>query len=289
VSEPSSSTTIAPDTAMGAVELTVAELERSRRYYEQEVGLRVLGEDGERLSLGVGGTELLVLVEEPGARPGDGHTGLFHFALLTPDRPSLARWLAHAARDRVSLTGLSDHFVSEAIYLRDPDHHGIEIYADRPREGWEGRVEEGMTTLPLDVSSLLGELEDPETEPFEGLPEGTTMGHVHLRVAAIPDTLAFYRDLLGFDLMASYGEQAAFLAAGGYHHHLGANTWESAGAPPPPAGTAALRQATILLPDTAERDRVAARVADAGQEPETAPGGVAVRDPSGNRLLLAAR
>jgi catechol 2,3-dioxygenase len=289
VSSTSSSTTIAPDTAMGAVELGVSELERSRRYYEQEIGLRVLEQDGGRLSLGVDGTELLVLVEEPGARPADGHTGLFHFALLTPDRPSLARWLAHAARDRVSLTGLSDHFVSEAIYLRDPDHHGIEIYADRPREGWEGRVEEGMTTLPLDASSLLGELEDPETEPFDGLPVGTTMGHVHLRVATIPETVAFYRDLLGFDLMAMYGQQAAFLAAGGYHHHLGANTWESAGAPPPPAGTAALRQATILLPDTAERDRVAARVADAGQEPETAPDGIAVRDPSGNRLLLATR
>jgi catechol 2,3-dioxygenase len=280
---------IAPDTTMGPVELTVADQDRSRLYYEQVIGLRVLDRAASTMSLGVDGTELLVLVEEPGARPALGHTGLFHFALLLPDRPSLARWLAHAARERVPLAGLSDHFVSEAIYLSDPDHHGIEIYADRPRSVWDGQVEAGMTTLPLDVDALLAELDDPATEPFEGLPAGTTMGHVHLRVAEIPGTLAFYRDVLGFELMASYGSQAAFLAAGGYHHHVGANTWQSSGAPPPPPGTAALRQATIVLPDDAERDRVAARVAEAGQEPEPGPNGIAVLDPSGNRLVLAIR
>src|SRR3954468_19408105 len=187
---------ISPATHMGAVELTVADLERTLDYWQRQIGLRVLDRSAGRASLGTD-TEVLRFVEEPGAQPDTGHTGLHHVALLLPDRPSLARWPAHAARDRVELTGLSDHFVSEAIYLRDPDHHGIEIYADRPREGWEGRVEEGMTTLPLDVSSLLGELEDPETEPFDGLPVGTTMGHVHLRVATIPETVAFYRDLLG--------------------------------------------------------------------------------------------
>jgi catechol 2,3-dioxygenase len=280
---------IAPDTTMGPVELTVADQDRSRLYYEQVIGLRVLDRAASTMSLGVDGTELLVLVEEPGARPALGHTGLFHFALLLPDRPSLARWLAHAARERVPLAGLSDHFVSEAIYLSDPDHHGIEIYADRPRSVWDGQVEAGMTTLPLDVDALLAELDDPATEPFEGLPAGTTMGHVHLRVAEIPGTLAFYRDVLGFELMASYGSQAAFLAAGGYHHHVGANTWQSSGAPPPPPGTAALRQATIVLPDDAERDRVAARVAEAGQEPEPRLNGVTVLDPSGNRLVLAIR
>ena len=276
--------TIAPETTMGPVELTVADHDRSRQYYEQTIGLRVLDGTGSRLTLGADGTELLVLVEEPGARPSVGHTGLFHFALLVPDRPSLARWLAHAGRDRVALTGLSDHYVSEAIYLRDPDHHGIELYADRPRELWEARVEEGMTTLPLDVDSLLGELEDPATEPFDGLPAGTTMGHVHLQVAAIPETVAFYRDRLGFELMASYGAQAVFLAAGGYHHHLGANTWESAGASPPPPGTAGLRQATIVLPDRDARDQVLGRLES---EPEETDAGPRVTDPSGNALLLA--
>ena len=280
---------IAPETTVGPVELTVGDQERSRLYYEQVVGLRVLERSGTTMSLGVDGTALLVLVEEPGARPAVGHTGLFHFALLVPDRPSLARWLAHAGRERVALAGLSDHFVSEAIYLSDPDRHGIEIYADRPRATWEGQVEAGLTTLPLDVNGLLAELADPASEPFEGLPAGTTMGHVHLRVAEIPGTVEFYRDVLGFELTASYGSQAAFLAAGGYHHHIGANTWESSGAPPPPPGTAALRRATIVLPDLAERDRLCERVAGAGQEPEPGPDGVVIHDPSGNRLLLAVR
>jgi catechol 2,3-dioxygenase len=262
---------------MGAVHLTVADLERSLRYYREAIGLEVLSQENGSASLGAGERELLVLVEEAGARPSTGYTGLFHFALLVPERVALARWLAHAARDRVPMSGLSDHFVSEALYLRDPDHHGIEIYADRPREVWAGTVGQRLTTAPLDVDDLLGELENPETEPFDGLPAGTVMGHVHLCVAAIPETVEFYRDRLGFDLMAEYANQAVFLAAGGYHHHLGANIWESAGAPSPPPGTAALRHATIVVPDQAERDAVLERV---GQE------GPYVEDPSGNRLLL---
>jgi catechol 2,3-dioxygenase len=219
-------------------------------------------------------------VEEPGARPARGYTGLYHFALLVLERADLALWLAHAARDRVPLVGLSDHFVSEALYLSDPDGHGIEIYWDRPREGWEGRVADRLVTEPLDTESLLGELEDPATAAFDGLPDGTVMGHVHLKVSSIPETIAFYRDGLGFGLMAQLGQQAAFLSAGGYHHHLGANTWESAGAPSPPAGTAALRRATIVLPDEDERDRVLGRVGAEGPE---------VVDPSGNTLLVAVR
>ena len=145
-----------------------------------------------------------------------------------------------------------------------------------------------MTTLPLDVQSLFGELEDPAQEPFDGLPTGTVMGHVHLQVASIADAVAFYRDVLGFGLMTVYGDQAAFLSAGGYHHHVGANTWHSRGASPPPPGSAALRHATIVLADAAERDRVAAQVADSGQAPEPHPEGLLVRDPSANALILAA-
>jgi len=272
------------ETRMGPVELTVADLDRSLDYYGEQIGLQVLGqEDGQASLGGQGGSELLKLVEEAGARPADGYAGLYHFALLVPERRDLARWLAHAARDRVQLTGLSDHYVSEAIYLRDPDHHGIEIYADRPREVWEGEVMQRMTSAPLDVESLLGELEDPSSEPFDGLPAGTTMGHVHLRVSDVPETIRFYRDVLGFDLTAALGPQAAFLSAGGYHHHIGANTWESAGAPPAPDGTATLRRATILIPDDAVREQVLERVGDVEDSPE----GPIVRDPSGNRLLLA--
>ena len=280
---PDGAAEISPATTLGAVHLTVSGLDNSLAYYRETIGLDVLERGDGVARVGAGGRELLVLVEEPGAPPAQGHTGLYHFALLVPERTDLARWLAHAGRDRVPLAGLSDHFVSEAIYLSDPDGHGIEIYWDRPREGWEGLVAERLTTMPLDVASLLGELRDPESEPFDGLADGTVMGHVHLKVRAIPETIAFFRDGLGFGLMAQLGMQAAFLSAGGYHHHFGANTWESAGATPPPPGTAALRQATIILPDAAERDRVLDRVAKRGYEVADST----VRDPSGNALLLA--
>jgi catechol 2,3-dioxygenase len=277
---------IAPRTTVGAVHLTVADLRRSLDYYRTAVGLTVLEEGGGRASLGAGGRELLVLVEDAGARPGAGYTGLYHFALLVPGRAELAAWLAHAARDRVPLVGLSDHFVSEAIYLSDPDGHGIEIYRDRPRAQWEGKVGERLTTLPLDVDGLLGELDDPATAPFDGLPAGTVMGHVHLKVNDIPEAVGFYRDVLGFDLTAQLGRHAAFLSAGGYHHHVGANTWESAGAPPPPSGTAALRLATIAFPDGGARDDAAGRVEAAGLPVEEHANGPLVRDPSGNALVL---
>ncbi len=273
-------------TRMGAVHLTVADLARSLGYYGRVVGLGVLRREQGSVSLGAGDLELLRLVEAPGARPAVGHTGLFHFALRVPERAGLARWLAHAARDHVPLQGMSDHFVSEAIYLTDPDGHGIEIYHDRPSEVWEGQVGLRMTTDALDVASLLGELDDPASEPFEGLSAGTDMGHVHLQVADVLPAVSFYRDVLGFDLMAELGGSAAFFGAGGYHHHVGANIWHSRGGSPAPAGSAALRLATIVLPSVEERDLAAARVADAGQEPEAHPDGVLVRDPSEIRLLL---
>ena len=247
---------IAPETHMGPVHLTVADLERSRAYYVDSIGLEYHG-DG---SFGVGGTELLRLVEEPGAVPSVGQTGLFHFALLLPDRRALSAWLRHAIEDRVALTGASDHGVSEALYLRDPDHHGIEIYADRP-----GADQKVIGTWPLDIDDLLAASDAPAT----ALPAGTKMGHVHLRVADVADTIAFWRDEVGLDLMAQLGDQAAFLSAGGYHHHLGGNTWESRGAPPAPAGTARLLHFTIVTTE--------AEIARLGRE---------LRDPSGNVALL---
>jgi catechol 2,3-dioxygenase len=278
---------ISPQTGLGAVHLTVADLERSVAYYRRSIGLELLRQGDGSASIGAAGRELLVLVEQPGAGSADGRTGLYHFALLVPERTDLARWLAHAGRDRVHLVGLSDHYVSEALYLRDPDGHGIEIYWDRPRAVWEGQVGARMTTQPLDVDSLFGELDDPATEPFAGMAAGTVIGHVHLKVAEIDATVGFFRDLLGFALMAQLGSQAAFLAAGGYHHHLGANTWESAGAPPPDAGMAALRHATIVLPDDAAREQVLERVRRAGHAVSESEHGPTVADPSGNRLVLA--
>ncbi len=274
-------------TTVGAVHLTVSSLDRSLEYYGSAIGLEVLDRGADRAALGAGGRELLVLVEEAGARAAGRSSGLYHFALLLPRRSDLARWLAHAARDRVPLVGLSDHFVSEALYLSDPDGHGIEIYWDRPRELWEGQVAARMTTLPLDVDSLLGELPDPASAPFGGLAAGTVMGHVHLKVADVPETVAFYRDLVGFGLMAEFASSAAFLGAGGYHHHLGANSWDSAGAPASPPGSLALRHATMVLPDDGERRRVAARIEDGGGAVQDGPDGPVVRDPSGTLLVLA--
>ncbi len=278
--------TIAAATRMGAVHLTVASLARSLEYYRASIGLEVLAEGDGRASLGAGATRLLELVEVPGAQPAPGRTGLFHFALLLPDRHSLALWLAHAVRERVRLAGASDHYVSEAIYLSDPDRHGIEIYADRPREVWEGQVAARMGTDPLDLDGLLAELGDPHTAVFERQPAGTTMGHVHLQVSQIPASVEFYRDVVGFDLMAEYGGQAAFLSAGGYHHHVGANTWRSGGAGPPAPGAAALRHFEIVLPDAAERDRLAERLAGAGHALSDGDGGPLARDPSGNAFTL---
>lgn len=275
---------IPADTRLGAVHLTVADLGRSVGYYEREIGLAVREREAGRATLGAGGEDLLVLVEEPGAKPADGFSGLYHFALLVPDRADLAQWLAHAARDQVHLVGMSDHFVSEALYLRDPDHHGIEIYADRPRELWEGKVWQRMTSLPLDTEDLVSVLDDAGSAPFAGLPRGTVMGHVHLRVSEIAPTVAFYGDALGFALMAQLGAHAAFLSAGGYHHHLGANTWESAGTGQAPVGYASLRHATIVLPDSDARD---ALVEQAGGAADVVDGSPVVRDPSGNRLALA--
>jgi len=263
---------IAPDTHMGLVELSVSDLDRSLAYWQDAVGLRVLSREGGTAELGVD-QPLVRLIEEPGATSAQGYTGLFHVALLVPDRPSLGRFLAHAAREELPLTGLSDHVVSEAIYLRDPDYHGIEVYADRPREQWEGHVSQTMTTIPLDTESLLADADGD----FDGLPDGTTVGHVHLCVRNVDETIGFYRDKLGMGLTAHLGDQAAFLSAGGYHHHLGGNTWETRGAPPAPEGTARLLGFTIVLPDEAELDRVAERI-----------GGTEVQDPSGNPLVLAA-
>jgi catechol 2,3-dioxygenase len=257
---------------MGLVELSVSNLDRSLAYWQDALGLRVLSREDGTAELGAD-APLVRFVEELDARPAQGFTGLFHIALLVPDRASLGRFLAHTVRGQIPLTGLSDHRVSEAIYLRDPDYHGIEVYADRPREQWEGRVSETMTTIPLDTASLLAEAGD---SAFAGLPDGTTVGHVHLCVRDVDETIGFYRDKLGMGLTAHRGDQAAFLSAGGYHHHLGANTWETRGAEPAPEGTARLLRFTVVLPDEAEVERVAEQI-----------GGTEVGDPSGNSLALA--
>jgi catechol 2,3-dioxygenase len=275
---------IAPATRMGAVHLTVSDLPRSLDYYKRLLGLQVREREDGTARLGAGGEDLLVLHEEPGAEPAPRNTGLFHFALLVPSRHDLARWFAHAIKNDAQFTGMSDHLVSEAIYLRDPDWHGIEIYRDRPKGEWERDGEfVKMATLPLDTEGVLSAL-DGGDPAFENMAPGTTMGHVHLQVAEIPATETFYTDVVGLDLQARYADQASFLSAGGYHHHLGANVWNSRGAAPPPPGSAALRHFTVLLPDEAALRQVAQRIPDAMQD---STGEIAVKDPASNVLILA--
>ncbi len=276
-----------PGVHNGPIALTVADLDRSLAFYAESIGLATTRTDGSA-DLGVDGTTLIRLIEEPGAVPSDGDAGLFHLALLLPTRRHLAQWVQHAIDDRVRIEGASDHVVSEALYLTDPDGHGIEIYADRERAIWAGRVQTLMTTLPLDLPSLLEEV-DPANpdDTFDGMPAGTTLGHVHLRVSDVEQTVAWYRDIIGLELMATYGAQAAFLAADGYHHHIGANVWQSAGRPVAQPGTARLLHATLVVPDETDLGRLLERARTAGGTPVARDQTWELRDPSGIALRIA--
>lgn len=276
---------IDPRTHIGLVSLTVADLARSLRFYGDVLGLRPAERSNGSALLAAGATPLLHLAELPGARPKPARaTGLYHFAILLPGRPDLARWLRHVLASGWPLQGWSDHGVSEAVYLADPDGNGIEIYRDRPRAEWpvtNGELQ--MVTDPLDAASLLA-LADG-AEPWQAMPAGATMGHVHLHVASIPQAQAFYCDVLGFDLVQRYGPSALFVSAGAYHHHIGLNTWAGAGAPPAPAGSAGLRYVTMVVPDATSLASLARRVQQAGIAVTPQDGGWFLRDPSGNGLV----
>jgi catechol 2,3-dioxygenase len=280
---------IHPVARIGKVTLSVSSLEDSAAFYTRAVGMQVLANDSDRLLLGAGGNILLELVELPGAAHLPGRTGLYHFAVLVPSRLELAYVLRNLVQQQVPLTGFADHHVSEAIYLPDPDGHGIEIYRDRPRDEW--RNEQGqlhMTTDPLDVEGLLGELRAATGEPgWQGLPPGTTMGHIHLHVSNLAQAQEFYGDLLGFEVMLNW-HSAAFLSAGGYHHHLGLNTWAGEGAPPPAEDSLRLVEYALTLPDPAALEPIVARLQAAGYPYEREAGRVRVQDPSENRIVVEA-
>jgi catechol 2,3-dioxygenase len=221
--------------------------------------------------------------------PSPNATGLFHVAILVPTRRDLALALVRLARARWSLTGASDHLVSEALYLDDPEGNGIELYRDRPREEWTyagGQLE--MATLPLHLQDLLGELDERDAETG-GAPAGTRIGHVHLNVADLADAEAFYGGALGFDVTVRGYPGALFMSAGGYHHHIGLNTWAGEGAPPPPDGALGLRWFEVELPSAAHVDEAAGRLEQAGADPVREDGVVLARDPSGIGVRVAAR
>jgi catechol 2,3-dioxygenase len=262
---------LSPLTTLGPLRLTVADAVGMRAFYERTIGLRALGEphaDGVvRLGAPGGGRTLVELVEDASAPPRARHSsGLFHLALLVPDRRALAQALRRVVAAGWRIDGASDHLVSEALYLSDPEGNGIELYRDRPRAEWR-RAENGelaMATLPLDLDALAREpaADAPAADP--GMETATTLGHVHLQVSELAAAEAFWAGALGFDVTVRSYPGALFLSAGGYHHHVGLNTWASAGGPFADAAARGLREVAIALPDGAERDRVAARVTDAG-------------------------
>jgi catechol 2,3-dioxygenase len=294
----SSSRRLDPAATVGAVALTVADLGRSKDFYTRVLGMSELGAaDGGSLTLGgPDGVALLELTANPDAPPRDPRqTGLFHFAVLVPSRLDLARALVGLASSRWPLSGASDHLVSEALYLNDPDGNGIEIYRDRSRAEWpydaNGTIE--MATLALDLDDLVGELgreggRGGAERPSWELAAGTRMGHVHLQVAALAEVEAFYAGVLGFDVTVRGYPGALFVAAGGYHHHIGLNTWNSRGHSAPPAGALGLASFEVQTGSAAGLDAVLERVSRAGLAVKQTPAGLLVADPSGNRVRLTA-
>ena len=235
---------------INALNLLIQTLERSVAFYTDVIGMKLLARDEQSASLGVGEIPLLVLYENPTAHQVKGTSGLYHFAILVPQRDDLSYALHRIAETQTPVQGFADHGVSEAIYLPDPDGNGIEIYRDFPRDDWPRDVSGGlqMVTDPLDVNGLLAAVD--ASAPANGnLPPATTIGHMHLHVRNVDEAVAFYRDVLGFNLIQRYGASAAFLAAGDYHHHIGVNTWAGIGAPPKPDDAVGLQEFTIQLPD----------------------------------------
>jgi catechol 2,3-dioxygenase len=279
---------IDPDGAVGRVALRVGDSDRASEFYETVVGLDVLdetadGPDGDqsRTVLGAGGSPLLVLVEDPDApeRARD-ETGLFHTAFRVPTRSALADALSRVERRR-ELDGASDHLVSEALYLADPEGNGVEIYRDRPRSAWE-ETDDGLVRMATRPLAL-----EPLREAATGeaaAPPSTDVGHVHLEVSSVPDARAFYVDVLGLSVRQTYGDEALFLAAGDYHHHVGVNVWNGRTAPPSGRG---LDWFELVATDRNALGSLRDRVRTAGHE-VTTTGGLEVTDPDGITLRLVA-
>ncbi len=275
-----------PDaTRLGAIRLKIGDVGLLRDFYQRVIGLQPLAADGGVAALGVGDGALVELDPDPAAPPRPPRTtGLFHLALLVPTRADLARTLRRVWEAGWHLSGASDHLVSEALYLSDPEGNGIELYRDRPRDEWRqagGEVE--MATLPLDLEGLISE--PGADEEAASMPDGTMLGHVHLQVADLGAAERFWVDGLGLDVVVRGYPGALFTSAGGYHHHVGLNTWAGVGAPRAPAGARGMERFEVVVPDddalAAARERLA-RVADVAD----ADGGILAEDTSGNAVLV---
>jgi len=288
--------TIHPATRMGPVHLTVADLEKQIAFYREVLGFELHWREGSAAGLGAGQEDLLRLTEQVGAPRVRGTTGLYHFAVLLPNRKELGRRLARLFSLRYP-NYPTDHVMTETTYLDDPEGNGIELYVDTPEDGtfaivdgnFIARDADGVLRSgrdPLDVEALLAEL-GPGDRLDEPLPRATKIGHVHLHVSDLDQAVAFYHRLLGFgDQGISSRLGAAFVSAGGYHHHIGLNTWLGPGAPPPPPDSLGLRNLTVVLPDQAELERTLERLRHAGVIAEAMDAGALIRDPSHNGVLL---
>jgi catechol 2,3-dioxygenase len=260
------------------VSLKVTDLNRSVAWYQRSLGLKLHRREVALAELGDGSSTVLILREDRAARASGRHAGLYHYALLYPSRAELARAAVRLGATRTPIQGASDHGTHEAIYLPDPDGLGIELAADRDRELWPSPEEEFSRggPRPLDVPDLLAVVDSEQPIPEVGA--GLRLGHVHLHVGSIDEGLAFYRDLIGFEVWAQL-PSAAFVSAGGYHHHLGFNTWRGEGVPPAPADAVGLHRWTIELPGGDEVAEVRDRIAGAGIAVEAVEGGFLTRDP----------
>lgn len=275
---------------MGIVSVFVSDLGRSLPFYEGVLGCTVLAHEGNSAVLG-GEHPFLLLTERRGAPPRPEHTtGLYHFALLLPGRVDLAYALRRLLDSGYPVQECTDHGISEAVYLADPDGNGIELYRDRPRSAWpwhNGRLEASEPSTPLNRENLLAEL-DGVTYNWHRLPPSTRIGHVHLQVDNLTRCTSFYQRILGLERSITGIDGACFFAAGGYHHHIGCNVWMSFGAPPPPRDAPGLHFFTLLLPEQAQVNRLVSRIRAAGREVTQYAQSYVLRDPSNNRLLLTA-
>jgi catechol 2,3-dioxygenase len=264
---------------LGAVHLTVSDLDRSVAWYQRSLGFRVHAHEPTYAALGDGTTTVIELFEDPAAQPAGRHAGLYHYALLYPTREELARAAVRLSITETPIEGASDHRTHEAIYLPDPDGNGIELAADREKTAWPADLGYAGGPAALDFQALLSTIAGEAPTAHVG--EGLRMGHLHLHVGDIDRGLAFYRDVLGFELQANLGT-AAFVSAGGYHHHLGFNVWRGRGVGPAPEHTVGLRHWTVQLPTADDVNAVRARV----ETTEDVPGGFLTRDPWGTAVAF---
>jgi catechol 2,3-dioxygenase len=287
---------IHPATMIGHVSLIVANLQNQILFYQQAIGFKLHWRDGNKVGLGAGGTDLLRLTEEPNLKKYRGVTGLYHFAVLFPNRRELARAVARLSVLKYT-NYPTDHIMTKTTYLDDPEGNGIELYTESPEDGIftienndfvtrraDGTLSSGRE--PLDVQALFSHLKEDDKLDVS-IPPQTRVGHIHLHVRNVQEAVDFYHGIIGFDVMGlSSTFQAAFISAGGYHHHLGLNAWQGEGAPPSPADAVGLRHFTVDLPNQQALDEVVARITQAGIPFNQTDEGLLLYDPSQNGVVL---